>query len=72
MAGLRPSSGEVIALNEFLPEELDVLGGERLGLKHLELRDLAENAERRLEIGILEDAEILFRQARGATTTPHS
>src|SRR5512133_112438 len=49
------------SLDEFLPENLDVLRRERLGLKHLELRDLAEDAECRLEIGILKDAEILPR-----------
>src|SRR6266511_3057591 len=49
------------ALNERLPEQLDVLCRERLGLEHLELGDLAEDAERGLEIGILEDAEILPR-----------
>jgi hypothetical protein len=49
------------ALDERLPEHLDLLCGERLGLEHLELRDLAEDAERGLEIGILEDAEILPR-----------
>jgi hypothetical protein len=44
------------ALDERLPEHLDVLCGERLGLENLELRDLAEDAERSLEIGILKDA----------------
>ena len=49
------------SLDEFLPEDLDVLRRERLGLKHLELGDLAEDAERRLKIGILENAEVLPR-----------
>jgi hypothetical protein len=40
------------SLDEFLPEDLDVLRRERLSLKHLELRDLAQDAERRLKIGI--------------------
>jgi hypothetical protein len=53
--------GKRSALDERLPEHLDVLRGERLGLEHLELRDPAEDAERGLEIGILEDAEILPR-----------
>src|SRR5512132_344639 len=49
------------ALDERLPEQLDLFRRERLGLEHLELRDLAEDAERGLEIGILEDAEVLPR-----------
>jgi hypothetical protein len=49
------------ALDERLPEFLDLLCGEGLGLEHLELRDPAEDAERGLEIGILEDAEVLPR-----------
>src|SRR5829696_5128495 len=59
--GLRRLLGEQSALDERLPEHLDVLCGERLGLEHLELRDPSEDAERGLEIGILEDAEILPR-----------
>ncbi len=48
-------------LDERLPEHLDVLCRERLRLEHFELCDLAEDAERGLEIGILEDAEVLPR-----------
>src|SRR6476620_7858168 len=53
--------GRTSALDERLPEHLDVLCGEGLGLEHFELRDLAEDAECGLKIGILEDAEILPR-----------
>ena len=48
-------------LDERLREHLDVLCGERLGFEHLELRDLADDAERGLEIGILDDGEVLPR-----------
>jgi hypothetical protein len=57
--------GRRSALDERLPEQLDFLCGERLGLEYLERRDLAEDAERGLEIGILDDAEILPRAHDG-------
>ena len=46
------SGGEprLVCLDENLEEDLDVLGGERLRLEDLQLRDLAEGAERGLEV----------------------